>query len=102
MSVEFDRGSPGKFDSRTLSRETLSRWTGRSHITSRPGERRGLWPSATPKQQTLKNTKKKEKEHKDKEKKRMNKTNNNKYTSGIKTLTVTYNSNIEKNNEIRH
>ena len=27
MSVEFDRGSPGKFDSRTLSRETLSRWT---------------------------------------------------------------------------
>ena len=23
------RGSPGKFDSRTLSRETLSRWTGR-------------------------------------------------------------------------
>ena len=28
MSVEFDRGSPGKFDSRTLSRETLSRWTG--------------------------------------------------------------------------
>ena len=29
MSVEFDRGSPGKFDSRTLSRETLGRWTGR-------------------------------------------------------------------------
>ena len=29
MSVEFDRGSPGKFDSRTLSRETLRRWTGR-------------------------------------------------------------------------
>ena len=29
MSVEFDRGSPGKFDSRTLSRETLSRWTRR-------------------------------------------------------------------------
>ena len=29
MSVEFDRGSPGKFDSRTLSRKTLSRWTGR-------------------------------------------------------------------------
>ena len=29
MSVEFYRGSPGKFDSRTLSRETLSRWTGR-------------------------------------------------------------------------
>ena len=30
MSVEFDRGSPGKFDSRTLSRETLNRWTGRT------------------------------------------------------------------------
>ena len=29
MSVAFDRGSSGKFDSRTLSRETLSRWTGR-------------------------------------------------------------------------
>ena len=29
MSVEFDRESPGKFDSRILSRETLSRWTGR-------------------------------------------------------------------------
>ena len=29
MSVEFYRESPGKFDSRTLSRETLSRWTGR-------------------------------------------------------------------------
>ena len=29
MSVEFDRESPGKFDSRTLSRETLSRWIGR-------------------------------------------------------------------------
>ena len=30
MSVEFDRGSPGKFDSRTLNRKTLNRWTGRS------------------------------------------------------------------------
>ena len=30
MSVEFDRESPAKFDSRTLNRETLSRWTGRS------------------------------------------------------------------------
>ena len=30
MPVEFDRGSPGKFDSRTLSRESLSRWTGRN------------------------------------------------------------------------
>ena len=29
MSVEFYRESTGKFDSRTLSRETLSRWTGR-------------------------------------------------------------------------
>ena len=34
MSVEFDRGSPGKFDSRTLSRETLSRWTGRITMTT--------------------------------------------------------------------
>ena len=32
-SVEFDRGSPGKFDSRTLSRETLNRWTGRTFVT---------------------------------------------------------------------
>ena len=30
MSVEFERGPPGKCDSRTLSRETLSRWTGRT------------------------------------------------------------------------
>ena len=29
MSVEFYRESPGKFDSGTLSRETLGRWTGR-------------------------------------------------------------------------
>ena len=29
MSVEFDSGSPGKFDSRTLNRETLSRGIGR-------------------------------------------------------------------------
>ena len=29
MPIEFDRGSPGKFDSRTLNRKTLSRWTGR-------------------------------------------------------------------------
>ena len=27
MSVEFDQGSPGKFDSRTLYGKTLSRWT---------------------------------------------------------------------------
>ena len=26
MSVNFDRGSPGKFDSRTLNRKTLNRW----------------------------------------------------------------------------
>ena len=30
MSVEFDRVSPGKFDSRTLNRKTLDRWTGRT------------------------------------------------------------------------
>ena len=30
MSVELYRESPGKFDSRTLSRETLSGWTGRN------------------------------------------------------------------------
>ena len=35
MSVEFNRESPGKFDSRTLSRETLSRWTGRRYLFSR-------------------------------------------------------------------
>ena len=29
MSVEFDRGSPGKFDSRTLNRETRNRGIGR-------------------------------------------------------------------------
>ena len=33
MPIEFDRGSPGKFDSRTLSRKTLSRWTGRKCAT---------------------------------------------------------------------
>ena len=32
MSVESYRESPGKFDSRTLSRKTLSRWTGRTAI----------------------------------------------------------------------
>ena len=30
MSVEFYRESPGKFDSRTLNRKTLDRWTGRT------------------------------------------------------------------------
>ena len=34
MSVEFDRESPGKFDSRTLNRKALNRWTGRM-ITER-------------------------------------------------------------------
>ena len=33
MSVEFDGGSPGKLDSKTLSRETLSRWTGRISLS---------------------------------------------------------------------
>ena len=33
MSVEFYRVSPGKFDSRTLSRKTLNRWTGRNTHT---------------------------------------------------------------------
>ena len=32
MSVEFDRESPGKLDSRTLNRETLNRWTGRTTL----------------------------------------------------------------------
>ena len=30
MSVELYRGSPGKFDSRTLDRKTPNRWTGRT------------------------------------------------------------------------
>ena len=33
----FYRESPGKFDSRTLSRETLSRWTGRTLTTATDG-----------------------------------------------------------------
>ena len=37
MSVEFYRGSPGKFDSRTLNRKTLNRWTGRKNIVSFSG-----------------------------------------------------------------
>ena len=32
MSVEFDRESARKFDSRTLNRKTLNRWTGRRHM----------------------------------------------------------------------
>ena len=30
MSVALYRESPGKFDSRTLNRKTLDRWTGRN------------------------------------------------------------------------
>ena len=37
MSVEFYRESPGKFDSRTLNREIINWWTGR---TERPGAER--------------------------------------------------------------
>ena len=33
MSVEFYRESPGEFDSRTLDRKTLNRWTGRTRTT---------------------------------------------------------------------
>ena len=32
MSFEFHRESPRKFDSRTLNRKTLNRWTGRTNI----------------------------------------------------------------------
>ena len=39
MSVEFYRESPGKFDSRTLKRTTLSRWTGRTLGASYARER---------------------------------------------------------------
>ena len=42
MSVESYRESPGKFDSRTLSRETLSRWTGRIQIQTARLTRRAL------------------------------------------------------------
>ena len=41
MSVEFDRESPGKFDSRTLSRETLSRWTGCTNLRVAACQNRG-------------------------------------------------------------
>ena len=37
MSVEFDRESPGKFDSRTLNRKTLNRWTGRNDCNDNEG-----------------------------------------------------------------
>ena len=33
MSVEFYRESPRKFDSRTLNRKTLNRWTGCKSLT---------------------------------------------------------------------
>ena len=33
MSVEFYRESPEKFDSRTLNRKTLTRWTGRTIVS---------------------------------------------------------------------
>ena len=33
MSVEFYKESPGKFDSRTLNRTTLNRWTGGSTVS---------------------------------------------------------------------
>ena len=46
MSVEFYRESPGKFDSRTLSRETLSRWTGR--ITGTPTGNVGITSRSYP------------------------------------------------------
>ena len=39
ISVKFHRGSPGKFDSRTLNRKTLSRWTGRSGALEAPNLR---------------------------------------------------------------
>ena len=46
MSVEFHREAPGKFDSRTLNRKTLNRWTGRTGVCekkllSRPAGLRG-------------------------------------------------------------
>ena len=37
MPVEFDRGSPGKLDSRTLNRKTLNRWTGRNNMSGHLG-----------------------------------------------------------------
>ena len=33
MSVECYRESPRKFDSRTLNRKTLNRWTGRTYYS---------------------------------------------------------------------
>ena len=37
LNLWFYRESPGKFDSRTLSRETLNRWIGRSSSARAPG-----------------------------------------------------------------
>ena len=54
MSVEFDRESPGKFDSSTLIRETLSRWTGRMHINATKriiGQKRLQTPEDTQRKQ---------------------------------------------------
>ena len=45
MSVEFDRGSPGKFDSRTLYRETVDRWTGRNNVISTVSSCQGSRPT---------------------------------------------------------
>ena len=42
MSVEFYRGSPGKFDSRTLNRVTLKKWTGRISTELWFGSAQGL------------------------------------------------------------
>ena len=39
MSIDVYRESPGKFDSRTLNRKTLNRWTGRIRMLSAAGER---------------------------------------------------------------
>ena len=43
MSVEFYRESSVKFDSRTLRRETLSRWTGRSHALRYTDPEEGMY-----------------------------------------------------------
>ena len=49
MSVEFYRESPGKLDSRTLSRETLIRGTGRNPWTpDRLRSNPGIAPLANP------------------------------------------------------
>ena len=55
MSVELYRGSPGKFDSRTLDRKTLSRWTRRSN-SLRHGVARGVQYAALNTNTTRTNT----------------------------------------------